>query len=179
MDIITRDDMIESLLGDWRERIGEDFAGYRGHVYRMFNFCLALRPCNEEERQKLAIAAVFHDIGLWSDRTVDYLPPSVREATRYLRGAGHDDWVEEIGLMIDLHHQLRAVRDDRFPLVEVFRQADLVDVSRGLVRFGLPRDFVRAVRNTIANDGFHRFLARTGAGWFRQHPLTLPPFIKW
>jgi hypothetical protein len=32
------------------------------------------------------------------------------------------------------------------PLVEAFRRADLVDVSQGVVRGGLPRPYVREVR---------------------------------
>ena len=76
MDIQTQHPLIESILTDWKDRIGDDYPGYRGHVYRMFNYCLALHPPSEEEETKLAIAACFHDIGLWSDHTVDHLAPS-------------------------------------------------------------------------------------------------------
>ena len=75
MNIETSHDLIEEILTTWAGRIGDDYPGYKGHVYRLFNFCLALRPCTEEERTKLAIAACFHDIGLWSDQTLDYIPP--------------------------------------------------------------------------------------------------------
>ena len=68
--------LIEEILSGWKDRIGDDYACYRGHVYRMFNFCLALRQCSEEEKTKLAVTACLHDIGLWSDNTVDYIPLS-------------------------------------------------------------------------------------------------------
>ena len=92
MSIETGNPLIEAILSDWQERIGEDYAGYRGHVYRMNNYCLAIHPATEEEKTKLAIAACFHDIGLWSDHTADYLPPSIEHARRYLTETGREDW---------------------------------------------------------------------------------------
>ena len=102
MVIETKNDPIEEILTTWKDRIGDDYLGYRGHVYRMFNFCLALHPCTDEEKTKLAIAACFHDIGLWSAHTVDYIPPSVSEVTRYLSETGRQKWTEEIGLMVEM-----------------------------------------------------------------------------
>ena len=118
----------------------------------------ALRQCSEDEETKLAIAACFHDIGLWSDQTVDYIPPSIVQAKRYLTETGQDDWSEEIGLMIEWHHKVRRYRDDQFPLVEVFRKGDLVDLSLGFFKCGLPKSFVNEVKARIPNAGFHRFL---------------------
>ena len=92
MPVETHNPLIESILSDWRERIGNDYAGYRGHVYRMFNYSLALHPASDEEQAKLAIAACFHDIGLTSDHTVDYLAPSVVQAENYLVETGRAAW---------------------------------------------------------------------------------------
>jgi hypothetical protein len=179
MHIETTNELIEEILTTWKDRIGSDYPGYRGHVYRMFNFCLALRPCSEEEKTRLAIAACFHDIGLWSAHTVDYLPPSVAEARQYLAATGRDAWTEEIGLMIALHHKVRRCPTDPYPLVELFRKGDLVDFSLGFFRFGLPSAYVRAVKQAIPNDGFHRFLMKGAREWFAKHPLSPPPFMKW
>lgn len=177
--VVTRNDRIESILHDWQERVGEDFEGYRGHVYRMFNFCLAVHAASEEEQDKLAIAASFHDIGLWSDHTVDYLPPSIQQAKTYLDEKGLEEWSEEIGLMIEWHHKIRPYRDTRFPLVEVFRKGDLVDFSLGLFRCGVPRERLRQVKDTIPNAGFHRFLMKGARDWFLGHPFIPPPFMRW
>ena len=179
MTIETSHDLIEEILTTWAERIGGDYAGYRGHVYRMFNFCLALRPCTEEEKTKLAIAACFHDIGLWSDRTLDYIPPSVAHAARYLSETGRQAWVEEIALMIDRHHKVRAYTDARYPLVELFRKGDLVDFSLGLFSFGIPRDHIRRVKALIPNHGLHTFLIKAGGSWFLKHPFKPAPFMRW
>lgn len=68
--LVVEHPLIEEILGQWRDQIGAQWSGYRGHVYRMFNCCLALRACSAEETAKLAVAAAFHDLGLWSDRTL-------------------------------------------------------------------------------------------------------------
>lgn len=177
--IVRVDPQIEAILRPRRDLIGDDYAGYRGHVYRVFNLCLQLRDVDADERRKLAIALAFHDIGLWSARTVDYLPPSEAEARDWLAGQGLSAWGDEIGLMIAMHHRVRRWRDPATPLVEVMRRADLVDFSRGLYRAGLPRAFLRRLSRAIPNAGFHRFLMRGALDWFRHHPLRPPPFLRW
>jgi|LauGreDrversion4_2_1035121.scaffolds.fasta_scaffold02406_10 hypothetical protein len=178
-ELIVEHPLIEEILGQWREQIGAQWSGYRGHVYRMFNCCLALRACSTEETTKLAVAAAFHDLGLWSDQTVDYLPPSSARAAAWLQSRGLPEWVEEIRLIIDNHHKLRTFQDERWPLVEVFRQADLVDFSLHCIRFGMAGGVLRQLRNRFPNAGFHWFLAKTAAGWFLRHPLSPPPFLRW
>jgi len=103
----------------------------------MLNFCFFLANPTEEDRKKLIIAAAFHDIGIWSDHTIDYLPPSVALARKYLNENGLEEWVEEIELIIDMHHKIRPYKNARYPLVEWFRRADLVDFSLGSVKSGL------------------------------------------
>ena len=171
--------LLEEILGQWKKELGEDYTPYRNHVYRMIHFCFALHDCNEEERRKIVIAGCFHDLGIWSDGTVDYLPPSVVRARDYLKANGLEAWSEEIELMIDMHHKLRQYRDVRYPLAEVFRKADLVDVSLGLVKFGVPGSTVKSVQAQFPNAGFHKRLMRLAGEWFGQHPLSPPPFLKW
>ena len=179
MSIEINNALIEEILSLWKDRIGGDFAGYRGHVYRMFNFCLALHPCSEDEKKRLAIAACFHDIGLWSAHAVDYIQPSVSAVRQYLSETGQQAWHEEIGLMIEMHHKVRTYKTDRYPLVEVFRKGDLVDFSLGFFKFGLPSTYVSDVKKAIPNNGFHRFLMKGAREWFAKHPFSPPPFMKW
>ena len=179
MKIETSLPLMEEILLSWRDRVGVDYDGYRGHVYRMFNFCLALRECSEDEKKKIAIAACFHDIGLWSDHTVDYILPSVAQVKKYLSQEGLESWSEEVGLMVEMHHKIRPYRDERYPLVEVFRKGDLVDFSLGFFKCGLPGSFVRNIKETIPNAGFHKFLIKGAKDWFSRHPLSPPPFMKW
>lgn len=179
MIVEDRIELLEEILGQWKRTIGNDYPGYRNHVYRMIHFCFALRPCGDEDRRKIIIAACFHDMGIWANGTVDYLPPSIALAKEYLKDNDLEQWTEEIELMIDQHHKFRKVCDERFPLVEVFRQGDLVDFSLGVAKFGLGRLFVRNVKNRFPNAGFHKKLMRLAGGWFLKHPLTPPPFMKW
>ena len=169
---------IDGILSEWRGTIGADYDGYRNHVVRMVTFCLMLSECSAEERQKLEIAACFHDIGLWAGNTFDYLSPSVPPAREYLQANGLEQWADEIGAMILEHHKLRPVRAGS-PLIELFRKGDLVDFSLGLVRFELPKALVREVREEFANAGFHRALVRMASAWFVRHPSNPAPMVKW
>jgi hypothetical protein len=133
-------------------------------VYRVVSFCFVLRECTQEEREKIIIAGSFHDLGIWAADTFDYLPPSAALATDHLRRNGLDDWSEEIGLMIGKHHKLRQYTDQRFPLVEVFRRADLADFSLGLLRGGVPSAYFKSVTQRFPNAGFHKRLVRLEVG---------------
>ena len=179
MEIEKNLPFFEAILTPWKEKIGVDYLGYRNHCYRVMHFCFALRACSEEEKRKIMIAAAHHDLGLWSAGTVAYLEPSILEARRYCEAHGYTDWIEEISLLISEHHKLRAYTDVRYPLVEVFRKADLVDFSLGFFKKGVSGQTYRMVRDAFPNAGFHKFLMRGAKDWFVKHPLSMPPFMKW
>ena len=134
--------LVDDILDGYRGVIGDDFGGYRNHVYRMVNFCLIQGNFDAEQKEKLAIAASFHDLGIWTADTFDYLPPSVALAVESLLHRGLTDWSAEISQMIDLHHRLRSNNE---LLTEVFRKGDLIDFSLGIVRCGVSADYVRSV----------------------------------
>ena len=171
--------LLEDILNDWTVIIGDEYQGYRNHVYRMVHFCFALHECNDQEKEKIIIAAAFHDIGIWIEGTLDYLPPSVPPAMDYLRNRNLDDWSTEIELMITEHHKVKEYEDSKYPLVEVFRKGDLVDFSLGVVKFGLPRSLIKQLKAEFPNAGFHKNLAKRAAKWFVKHPLNPAPMMKW
>ena|SRR5215471_2753475 len=111
------------------------------------------------ELEKIAVAAAFHDLGIWTNKTFDYIAPSVAIARRHLAARAMADWIPEIEAMIVDHHKVTPSRADPQSLVE-FRRADWIDVSRGLRRFGLPQTFIAAVATTWPNAGFHRRLVQ-------------------
>ena len=88
MEIEKQISLLDSIFEEWRTTIGKDFEGYKNHVYRMVNCCFALKPCSEEEHEKIVIAAAFHDLGLWVGNTLDYIPPSIPPAMEYLKRRG-------------------------------------------------------------------------------------------
>jgi len=170
--------LIEDILETYREVIGDDFNGYRNHVYRVTNLCFAASQINREQKQKIQIAACFHDIGIWTDKTLDYLAPSVREAEKYLRGRGLEAWAAEIGEMVEMHHRITSCSDFARPLVEAFRRADVADLSLGIFSMGLPKGFIRELNTTFPNSGFHARLVYLWCLWFLRHPLNPLPMFR-
>jgi hypothetical protein len=171
--------LLESILMQWQEILGTDFEGYKNHCYRMLHFCFFLYDCTDQDKQKLIIAACFHDLGLWTEKTVDYLPPSVLLAKVYLKENNLTHWDKEIGLIIDLHHKVTPYTTKDFPLVEIFRKADLADFSLGLMRGALPSTYVQQVKAVFPNRGFHKMLLKEQLKWFGKHPLNPFPLLKW
>lgn len=167
---------IDNILAGYRSAIGTEYQGYRNHVCRMVSFCLALSDLGEDATNKLIIAGCFHDIGIWTGPTFDYLPPSIVAAEQYLKETGFQAWIPEISEMIDQHHKLTAYKNAE--LVEVFRKGDLVDFSLGSIKSGLSSDFVRDVRKRFPNEGFHWMLAKRAAKWVCRHPLNPLPVLK-
>ena len=174
----TKIAVLDRVLDDYTAELGGDFVGYRNHAYRVANLCFALSSGNPERLEKIAIAAAFHDIGIWANRTFDYLPPSIRLATAYLENSGRAEWVSEIAEIILQHHKLSTYRGNLAWLVEPFRRADLVDVSRGLFRFGLPRDFVGELYREWPGAGLHRRLVRLELTRLRTSPLNPLPMVR-
>ena len=145
----------------------------------MTAFCLALRECTDEEQRKIVTAACFHDLGLWTADTLDYIPPSLPPAVDHLRRHALDRWSDDICLMIGEHHKLRPYSGASSSLIELFRRGDLVDFSLGTVRFGVSSAFIREVKAQYPNAGFHATLVRRATRWFVRHPLNPAPMMKW
>lgn len=177
MIIEDRIPLLEDILDKWKDAIGGEFSGYKNHVYRITNFCFALGEQSAEEREKIVIAGCFHDIGIWTGDTFDYLPPSIVAAREYLQRNNLAGWIPEIELMIDQHHKLGAYRIN--PLVETFRKGDLVDFSLGALKCGLPNAYVKDVKNRFPNAGFHKGLVKLAGRWICRHPLNPIPVLKW
>lgn len=172
--------LLEDILSEYRPVLGGDYSPYKNHVFRVVNFCFLLEPeMGDAAREKTVIAGAFHDLGIWTDDTLDYLSPSVVLAKTYLAGRNLAKWSDEVGLMIDQHHKLRRYQDAAYPLVELFRRADLVDVSLGAVAFGLPAEAVRQVKASFPNLGFHKRLNELGIRELLRNPLRPVPFLKW
>lgn len=167
---------LEAVLDAHAAALGADFTAYRNHAYRVANLCLAQSEAGPDEVEKVAIASAFHDLGIWTEGTFDYVPPSIAQACAHLARTGHADWSCGVSAMIREHHKLTSHHGDA--LVERFRRADWIDVTRGLVRFGLPRGLVREVSSAWPDAGFHRRLLRLGLARLRSHPLSPLPMLK-
>lgn len=171
---------VESRLLPWRAAMGADHDRYVSHVLRVLHFSQALAPADFAAHEHgVVAAAAFHDLGLWSHVTLDYLEPSARlclEDTASPDGAGEQALITAL---IQNHHKLLPYRGPDRELVEAFRKADLADLSLGLMRGGIGRRLVRAVRQRLPGLGFHRMLGRRFAGWAARHPTRPAPMLKW
>lgn len=168
--LITELGELDALFDRHAERFGRDQTPYRNHVYRVINLVAAQRQLDHDDLRKLEIAGFFHDAGIWLAGTFDYLAPSARLAAHYLEEHGLQAWAEEIRLMIADHHKITASDQPPESLVEAFRRADWIDLSLGLVRFGVPRDTLREIGHRFPNAGFHQMLA----GRTLRHMLAQP-----
>ena len=167
----------EELLYQFREVLAGDYERYSNHVCRVFTYCL-LMDKDKANEEKYAIAAAFHDIGIWTDHTFDYLEPSVKQVKRYLSDTGKQHWTDEIVGMIYWHHKLSAYNGQYRETVENFRKADWMDVSLGFLTFGADKRRLKDVRSQFPNAGFHLFLLKQSIKNFFKHPLNPLPVFK-
>ena len=170
--------IVDAVLEEHAPALGTDARGYRHHVYRVLNLCRALGAAGAETDDKVAIASVCHDLGIWTDHTFDYLAPSIALAEHYLDTSGRPEWRAEIRAMIAHHHQVTRYRGPH-ALAETFRRADWADVTLGLRARGLPSGQVRALYQRWPDAGFHRRLVTLTLARARRHPLSPLPMLKW
>ncbi|WP_433766496.1 phosphohydrolase [Pseudomonas putida] len=179
MDPVLEFPVTDEILTSFALAVGPDLPGYRNHIYRMLNFYCALRGLQGPPSEAVQIAAGFHDLGIWTDNTLDYLPPSVRQATEYLDSRYRGDLAQEVSALILEHHKIRAYGSTHATTVEPFRQADLIDVSLGVVRFGLPRAFIKTIQSMFPDHGFHAMLLKLSARQLLRSPLRPLPMFRW
>jgi HD domain len=175
--LVTSVPTIDEVLQTHAAELGRDFTAYRNHVYRVLNLCAAMaEECDDLE--KIAVAAVFHDLGIWTNKTFDYLAPSIALAREYVAAKGRAEWIVEIETMIEEHHKITGAAAAAGSLVEPFRRADWIDVTRGLRTFGVPRELIASVFRRWPSAGFHWRLVTLTAERFRAHPLTPLPMVR-
>ncbi|MFJ7141201.1 hypothetical protein [Pseudomonas protegens] len=176
--LLTRLEPLDELLQRYQQELGKDFTGYRNHVYRVINFCNLLIGADAQQLQKLAIAGAFHDLGIWTARTFDYLPPSLRLAETHLDEIARPEWKAEVLAMIEQHHKLTAATPSPDSLVESFRRADWIDVSLGMLSFGISRDDRRRVFSAFPDAGFHLRLVQLSMKQLLIRPWKPLPMLR-
>ncbi|MDT5108693.1 MAG: hypothetical protein QOK33_2711 [Mycobacterium sp.] len=179
-ELIRELPLAEEILESHRQRArGDDagFDGYKAHVYRVVNFARAMTPATSDRDDKLAIAAAFHDLAAFD--TLDYLAPSIKAQDAWLEQTGRQAWSDELALIVAQHHRMSSYGATRphAALVEAVRRADLIDVSQGLIRFGLPSAYVKEVRATFdASVFFKRVIPMGTLNAVRK--LQQPGFLR-
>ncbi|HBC18159.1 MAG TPA: HD domain-containing protein [Alcanivorax sp.] len=177
-DLITQLPRVDSLFDQYTERFGKQQTPYRNHVYRLVNLVAAQKTLDDQEQEALEVAAFFHDAGIWLAGTFDYLQPSARLAEHYLEEQKLGHHRAMVRAMILNHHKISRYHDDPTNLAEVFRRADWIDVSLGLMRFGVPMTRVRLIKRAFPNVGFHRLLLKLSGQQLLSQPWRPLPMLR-
>ena len=176
MTCIVQNEIIDLILNSHKNDLNIYFEQYRNHVYRVYNFAFP-HVTSQNDINALSIASAFHDLGIWTNDTFDYLKPSIALAKKYAEENNLDiEKIDEIETIIAEHHKLTGVKT--LKLAETFRQADLVDLTLGLIRHGMKREEIKMIRKTFPNKGFHLFLLKLFLKNLITNPLNPLPMYK-
>ncbi len=104
--------------------------------------------------------------------------PSYQDCHQYLVREGLEYWQEEIQIIIDMHHLISSYQGPYQELTEVFRKADLVDFSLGLLKSGVEASFIKAVKKALPNEQFHRTLIRFSVIQLTRNPFKPLPMMR-
>lgn len=174
---MNMDQQISELLSAYENQLGEAFNPYLNHAIRVG--CIAEKlSVSDFDIRKFAIACAFHDLGIWTQNTWDYLEPSEELASEYLRQRNQVDLNAEVISMIHHHHKLTSYKGDHEDSVELFRKADLVDFSNGLILFGLDRKWYSRLKQNYPANGFYKELGRNFWKHFKSKPWNPFPMVR-
>jgi HD domain len=179
---LVRTDSEVGALAKLREISGEVGGPMERHGLRVFLIAdrLATARDAEVDREVLLIAGLLHDIGLYDEASHGgvYVLEGAEFTADLLRQQGwEEDRVRLCFDAVERHHELRS-QWERGAEVELIRRADLVDVSAGLVRFGLSREWLRDLFESISREGTYRTIGYEVARVLRHRPLTLPRVFR-
>lgn len=177
--IIKNNSVVDGILDDWATVIGKNYNRYRNHVYRVFNYSMAFNDYRNQDEATIAFAACFHDIIVWSEHKFENQTLNIEEVKEYIANQELGVDLHVVSLMIKNHHKVRSYVGEEERLVENFRKADLTDVSKGRVRFGLKQHSVQLCQDTFAYKGFHSAMRRKTISNFIRRPFRPLPMPKW
>ena len=160
IEIKSERPLVEELLARYENTIGEDFLGYRNHVYRTITYAMHFLERDIEVESLVETAFVYHDIGLWTDSELAYLEPSEAIALSDNNKYGWGLDAEALRGAIHWHHKIFPYKGPHERVIEACRKADWIDASKGIIRKGLSREAIKKVEAEFPNFGFHDTLLR-------------------
>jgi predicted hydrolase (HD superfamily) len=179
---LARTESEAAALAALRDATGEIGGPMERHGLRVSLIADRLATAREGkvDREVLLIAGLLHDVGLYDAASHGgvYVREGAEFTAELLRSRGWDE--KRIRLCFDAierHHELRS-QWDRGTEVELIRRADLVDISDGLVRFGLSREWIRDLFKAVSREGTYRTIGYEVARVLRHRPLTFPQIFR-
>lgn len=173
--VITNSEYVEDLLNRYKTEIGSDYDGYRGHIYRVLTYSMHFIGGDERYLPVIAAALVYHDIGLWTDKQLDYLEPGCKRAAEEFAGRYSEEELQLLNDIIYWHHKVTPFEGPHADVVNAVRKADWIDATKGIVNQRMPSAHVKQVEAAIPNAGFHKTLAEIG---FRYHGSDVYTIVK-
>ena len=143
------------------------------HCLRQFAIAERLAGGRAFDRELLLCACWLHDAGLYIPSHDPYVTEGARLADRVLAPFG---WPPaRLQRCMDACEQHHAPRS-RMAMgleVELVRRADLIDVTAGVVNFGLDRAWLRKLFREVPRDGLWRVIGAAVRNELRHRPASL------
>ena len=184
---VTAEDLVRSeaevaALTALREVTGEAGGPMERHGMRCF--LISERQAADRDlmvdHEILLVAGLLHDIGLYDGASEGgvYVTDGRNFAERLL--AGRPGWDERRTLLcleaIERHHEVRP-QWHAGPEVELMRRADMVELSSGLINFGVSRGWIRGLWRAVPRDGLYGEVGKMVAKAARERPTSLPKIL--
>lgn len=184
---VTAEDLVRSeaevaALTALREVTGEAGGPMERHGMRCF--LISERQAADRDlmvdHEILLVAGLLHDIGLYDGASEGgvYVTDGRNFAERLL--AGRPGWDERRTLLcleaIERHHEVRP-QWDAGAEVELIRRADMVELSSGLINFGVSRGWIRGLWRAVPRDGLYGEVGKMVAKAARERPASLPKIL--
>ncbi len=151
--------------------------GFRHHCKRLFNFAsmlMAQRGVQMDADVAYTIA-MWHDLGIVSekDQGKNYLRRSLALFERETEGVDLADVdADTVKECLLYNHRVLKV-PGLGAAADCFRQAVQIEHTRGLLRFGLPKDAVKAKFDQFPRENFDRVLVDFTWRTLKREPLTI------
>jgi predicted hydrolase (HD superfamily) len=179
---LVHTDSEAAALERLREVTGQTGGPMERHGLRVFLIADRLATAREVtvDREVLLIAGLLHDIGLYDEASHGgvYVREGAEFTAELLRA---QSWEENrIRLCFDAierHHELRP-QWERADEVELIRRADLVDLTSGLIPFGLSREWLRDLFGSVPRDGTYATIGHEVARQLIHQPLQFARIFR-
>ena len=164
--LITHSETLEDRLIEFKEVLGGDYEGYRGHLYRVLNYALYFLDGDETHRSLIETALVYHDIAVWTVPEMAYLEPSVELALEHNaeKGWGYDPQL--LSDTIYWHHKITPFRGPNKAVVNAVRKGDWIDATGGKLRKGVSRERIAETYKAIPVGDFYKVLGELGERFY-------------
>jgi hypothetical protein len=166
-----------ACLNALRDATGKTDDPMERHCVRQFLIAerMAANRGLDVDRELLLCATFLHDAGLYPGVSTGdvYVADSRRLAERTLAPFGWPP--ERLALCLDAIEQHHAQRS-RWKWgaeVELVRRADLAELSRGLVNFGVSRSWLNQLFRELPRRGLYRLIAASLLHRDGRHPANL------